>query len=89
MLATMPALRTSHTSVSGRRLVIEPIRDLRYFDLAFSQLITIGLMKTYELIIQEYRAEELLDFKKEYFEKWRALIHRLPKVKYETDHTDL
>jgi len=39
--------------------------------------------------MQEYRAGELLDFKKKYFEEWRRRIRELPDVTYEMDYTEL
>lgn len=72
---------SDHIRFSGGKLYFKPIRCLKNIDTVFRQIISFTL-RTYHLIIKEYRAGELPNFGRKYVEKWQKPFNSIKSVEY-------
>ncbi|MFC1836894.1 DUF5677 domain-containing protein, partial [Thermodesulfobacteriota bacterium] len=68
---------------SGNNVFLEPIRSLeKIVDL--SSLISTRVLKTYRVILQEYRPSEVSNFNHKYKEHWRPRFDEMNRLRIKT-----
>jgi len=70
-----------HILIKEQGIVFEPIRQLERVRTFLTIVLSLAI-RIYQLILKEYRPEELSNFGRKYLEEWRLRFHTIKDVKY-------
>jgi hypothetical protein len=73
-----------HIAIGKGNITFQPVRSLQGFDAVLRPSLTDALA-TYRRVLEAYRPEELLAFRRKYTEKWQRLFLSVPTIKAQVE----